>query len=146
MRLHTISIALKILITLENFLFQQSEFNQFIRKMSFKQQVALLKINKSWKTSDVVFLPYSISFICVHIHPCHNLQDAHKIFVKRNSTGATTCLNYLNVTMKDPEVGHCFVTPNLTTNQLAQLIQYQLDLSSRTEVNSGMSLRFHVAG
>ena len=36
MRLHTISIALEILITLENFLFQQSEFNQFIRKMSLK--------------------------------------------------------------------------------------------------------------
>ena len=47
--------------------------------------------------------------------------------------------------MKDPKVGDCFVTPNLTTNYLAQLIQYQLDLSSRTEVNSRMSLRFQVA-
>ena len=139
MRLHTISIfALKILITLENFLFQQSEFNQFIRKMSLKQQVALLKINKSWKTSDVVFLPYSISFICVHIHPCHNLQDTHKIFVKRNSTGGKAFLHHLNITMKDPGGSH------MTTNQLAQLIQYQLSLSSRTELNSGLSLRFQV--
>ena len=82
MRLHTINIALKILITLENFLFQQSEFNQFIREMTLKKQVALLKINKSWKTSDVVFLPYSISFICVHIHPCHNLQTHTRFLLK----------------------------------------------------------------
>ena len=40
--------------------------------------------------------------------------------------------------MKDPGGSH------MTTNQLAQLIQYQLDLSSRTELNSGLWLRFQV--
>ena len=46
---------------------------------------SLLKINKSWKPSDIVLFSYRITFEGVNIHSSHDLMESTLFVIKNKS-------------------------------------------------------------